>query len=68
MTISRTLSRRLERLEEEVAPLEAPAVRVWQIFYVDSDGSRREGERIEWSPPRTNSARQTVPAFRKRYR
>jgi len=67
MTIRRTLSRRLERLEEESAPM--GETMVWQIVYVDSDGSRREGEKIEWTPPRiVHPARAGMPAFRKRYR
>jgi hypothetical protein len=47
MTTNKTLARRLERLEEELAPLEESMVRVWQIVYVDSDGCCRDGERIE---------------------
>jgi hypothetical protein len=58
--ITRNLSRRLERLEDRMMP--EVVRRVWQIVYVDSDGSRREGEKIEWQAPRP------VPAFRKRYR
>ena len=58
--ISRTLSRRLERLEEVITP--ETVRRVWQIVIVDPDGSRREGEKIEWQAPRP------IPAFRKRYR
>jgi hypothetical protein len=55
-------SRRLERLEEWVT---AETVRkVWQIVYVDSDGSRRKGETIEWQTPRSVQGR--VPSFRKR--
>lgn len=46
--------RRLEQLEEQITP--ETVRRVWQIVYVDSDGSRREGEKIEWQ----------APAFRKR--
>jgi hypothetical protein len=58
--ITRNLSRRLERLEDRMMP--EVVRRVWQIVYVDSDGSRREGEKIEWQAPRP------VAAFRKRYR
>jgi hypothetical protein len=58
--INRSLSRRLERLEEVITP--ETVRRVWQIVIVDSDGSRREGEKIEWQAPRP------VPAFRRRYR
>jgi hypothetical protein len=69
MTTNKTLSRRLQRLEEELVPLEERIVRVWQVVLVDSDGCCRDGERIEWSPPRPVSTRRpTVPAFRKRYR
>jgi hypothetical protein len=50
--ITRTLSRRLERLEESMIPsIERKA---WQIVIVDSDGSRRDGPIIEWRQP-TNS-------------
>jgi hypothetical protein len=66
MTISKTLSRRLERLEEQIAPLEEP--RVWQIVYVDSDGNRTDGERIEWSRRPDGALRPAIPAFRKPYR
>jgi hypothetical protein len=53
--INRNLSLRLERLEEVITP--ETVRRVWQIVIVDSDGSRREGEKIEWQAPRP------VPAF-----
>jgi hypothetical protein len=43
---SKSLSQRLERLEERIAPLEVR--KAWQIIFVDSDGSRKEGPRIEW--------------------
>jgi hypothetical protein len=61
---SRNLSRRLERLEELVTP--ETKRRVWQIVFVDSDGSTREGEKIEWqalAPIRGN-----LKTLRKRYR
>lgn len=58
--ISRGVSRRVERLKERIAP--ETVRRVWQILIVQPDGSRREGEKIEWQAPRP------VPAFRKRYR
>jgi hypothetical protein len=44
--ITRTLSRRLERLEELTMPVREH--KVWQIVIVDSDGSRRDGPTIEW--------------------
>jgi len=62
--IGRNITRRLERLEEITMPVRAH--KTWQIIIVDSDGSRREGEKIEWqagTPVQGN-----VPAFRKRYR
>jgi hypothetical protein len=62
--MSRNLARRLERLEEYTMP--ETVRKVWQIVYVESDGSRREGEKIEWQAPRP--VRGYVPAFRKRYR
>jgi hypothetical protein len=49
--MNRNLSRRLERLEEELAPVEVR--RIWQIVYVDSDGNRTEGEIIEWPAKRS---------------
>jgi hypothetical protein len=58
--ITRNLARRLERLEEVITP--ESVRRVWQIVIVDSDGSRREGEKIEWQAPRP------VRALRKRGR
>jgi len=45
---SRSLARRLERLEEQVIP--ADELKVWQIVIMDSDGTKTLGERIEWSP------------------
>lgn len=50
MTISRTLSRRLERLEEEIASL--GEIKVWQLVYINADGSRTDGKAIELSAPR----------------
>lgn len=52
--MNRTLSRRLERLEEQIAPLEE--LKVWQIIFVDSDGSREDGPRLEWSARRPAAA------------
>jgi hypothetical protein len=43
--MNRNLARRLERLEEELAPLEV--VTVLHIFGVNPDGSRTEGYRFE---------------------
>ena len=43
----RSLSRRLERLEEELMPEDE--LKVWQIVIMDSDGTKTLGERIEWS-------------------
>jgi len=45
---SRSLARRLERLEEQVIPEDE--LKVWQIVIIDSDGTKTLGERIEWSP------------------
>jgi hypothetical protein len=58
--INRNLARRLERLEDRLMP--EIVRKVWQIIIVDADGSRREGETIEWEAPRS------VPAHQKRYR
>jgi hypothetical protein len=45
----RSLSRRLERLEEHTMPEDEPTV--WEIILVDSDGTRiPTGERIEMPP------------------
>src|SRR5580765_7519341 len=46
----RALQRRLKHLEEQVIPTEEP--RVWQVVYVDSDGTRELGPRIELPPSR----------------
>ena len=46
--MTRTLYRRLERLEEQTLPPEEP--RVWQIVFRDSDGTQTLGDQIEWSP------------------
>jgi hypothetical protein len=50
----RNLSWRLERLEEQVAPLEAR--KAWRIIFVDSDGSRTDGPIIEWLARRPPAA------------
>jgi hypothetical protein len=47
---SRSLARRLERLEEQTMPIDEP--KVWQIVLVDSDGTQTLGQRIEWSARR----------------
>jgi len=46
--MTRSLARRLERLEEQVIP--ADELKIWQIVIVDSDGAKTLGDRIEWSP------------------
>jgi hypothetical protein len=51
---SKSLCQRLERLEERTAPLEVR--KAWQIIFVDSDGSRKEGPRIEWPARRPAGA------------
>jgi len=45
--MTRSLARRLERLEEQVIPEDE--LKVWQIVIMDSDGTKKLGERIEWS-------------------
>jgi hypothetical protein len=45
--MTRSLARRLERLEEQVIPEDE--LKVWQIVIMDSDGTKTLGERIEWS-------------------
>jgi len=61
---SRSLVRRLERLEERVIPEDER--KVWEIVIVDSDGTRTPtGERIEMpAPGRTRGA--NVPTSRRR--
>jgi hypothetical protein len=59
--INKKWSRRLERLEERVMPVTVS--RIWQIVYVDSDGTMREGDKIEWQAP--GPVLRTAPAFRK---
>jgi hypothetical protein len=44
-----TLQKRLKKLEAEFNPTQEPP-RVWQIVIVDSDGSRRDGDKIQWQP------------------
>ena len=57
---SRSLVRRLERLEEQVMPEDER--KVWEIIIVGSDGTRTPtGERIEMPPPgRTRGAKAFV--------
>jgi hypothetical protein len=47
--LNTNFSRRLERLEEQIAPLAEP--RVCQIVIVDSDGNRRDDSIVKWQPP-----------------
>jgi hypothetical protein len=44
--MTRTLYRRLERLEEQTMPTDE--LKVWQIVLVNSDGTQTLGEQIEW--------------------
>ena len=46
LMMSRSVSRRLERLEETATP--ACVRKIWRIVILDSDGSRRDGPTIEW--------------------
>lgn len=62
--MNRTLSRRLQRLEEQVAPLEVR--KTWQIICVDSDGSRKEGPIIEWPARRPAAAQPALQGNQKR--
>jgi hypothetical protein len=62
--ITRNLSRRLERLEERIAP--ETMRRVWRILIVGVECRTREEERIEWGAPALFT--HAAPAFRKRYR
>jgi hypothetical protein len=62
---NKTISRRLARLEVELAP--SPEPRVWQIVFLDSDGNRKDGKSIEWFPPKAaRTFRPPDPASRKR--
>jgi hypothetical protein len=62
--ITRNLSRRLERLEERIAP--ETVRRIWRILIVGVKGRAQEEERIEWGSPAPVT--RAAPAFRKRYR
>ena len=44
--MTRTLHRRLERLEEQTMPVDEP--KVWQIVFKHTDGTETLGDRIEW--------------------
>lgn len=44
--IRRNITRWLERLEEKTMPVRVQ--KTWRIVIVDSDGSRRYGETVEW--------------------
>jgi hypothetical protein len=65
--ITRTLSRRLVKLEESMIPsIERKA---WQIVIFDSDRSRRDGPVIEWQRlGRSNRFQRAVPVSSARYR
>jgi len=62
---SRSLARRLERLEVELIPEDDP--KVWEIIVVDSDGTRTPaGIRIEMPPSRRQGSK--VPTSWRRLR
>ena len=44
--MTRALSRRLGRLEEQLKPAEEP--RIWQVVIVDSNGGRTDGPQVAW--------------------
>ena len=44
--MTRALSRRLGRLEEQLKPAEEP--RIWQVVFVDSNGGRTDGPQVAW--------------------
>ena len=44
--MTRSLYRRLERLEERTMPRDEP--KVWQIIILDSDRTQTLGDQIEW--------------------
>jgi len=46
--MTRTLYRRLERLEEQAMPMDEPMI--WQIVFRHSDGTETLSDTIEWSP------------------
>lgn len=56
---SRSLARRLERLEEHI--MTEDDLKVWQLVIMDADGTKTLGERIEWSP-RARQAKTLKPA------
>jgi len=60
--MTRTLYRRLERLEQQTMPIDEP--KVWQIVFRDSDGTQTLGDRIEWSPRDRRPAAKTTPRRR----
>jgi hypothetical protein len=60
--MTKSLYRRLERLEEQTLPAEEP--RVWQIVFRDSDGTQTLGDRIEWSPRGRRPEAKTTPRRR----
>ena len=51
--MTRTFARRLAKLEERLRPGEEP--KVWQVVYLASDGSRRDGPKITWSRGKTTT-------------
>ena len=57
--MNRNLSRRLERLEEQIAPLIVR--KVWQIMTINSDGTTEpSGLSFEWSSNLAPNSRQGV--------
>jgi len=52
--MTKTLTRRLDKLEEQLRPGEEP--RRWQVVIVHSDGTQEPGPLIERSPTRGSEA------------
>jgi hypothetical protein len=62
--MTRTLYRRLERLEQQTMPIDEP--KVWQIVFRNSDGTETLGDRIEWYPRGRRREVMTTPRRRTR--
>jgi hypothetical protein len=45
---TKSIYQRLARLEEQMMPTDE--IKVWQIVFMDSDGTKTLGNQIEWSP------------------
>ena len=63
--VTRTLKRRLERLEQQTMPIDEP--KVWQIVFRHTDGTQTLGDQIEWPSRGYRRETKTAPPWRRNH-